>query len=155
MNTLYVAKIEYSTSVDGVGLRNSLYVSGCHLQCEGCHNRDFWDIYSGKQQTIEEVYNALNVDDFDISILGGEPLMQYDGILQLCKMIKKQTSKTIWLWSGYTFETIQKEYPLILPYIDILIDGPFIKKYVEPNLKWRGSSNQRIVNVKIALKQHK
>nr|DAP24411.1 MAG TPA: 4Fe-4S single cluster domain protein [Caudoviricetes sp.] len=152
MNTLYVAKIAHSTSVDGPGLRNSLYVSGCHLQCEGCHNQPFWDIHSGRSQTIEEVYDALNVDDFNISILGGEPLMQYDSILQLCEMIKKQTSKTIWLWSGHTLETIQKKYPLILSCIDVLIDGPFVEKYAEPNLKWRGSYNQRIINVNNELK---
>ena len=91
----------------------------------------------------------LNADDFNISILGGEPMMQYIAIVKLCKLIKQEyPHKTIWLWSGYTLEQIQEKFPDILPYIDVLVDGPFIKEKAEPNLLFRGSSNQRIINVK-------
>lgn len=146
---LFVAKIAYSTSVDGVGLRNSLYVSGCPLHCEGCHNKSLWDINSGSQMTIEDVCKSLNADDFNISILGGEPMMQYDGILRLCKLIKKDyPNKTIWMWSGYTIEYIEKNYSEILQYIDVLVDGPFLQQYAEPNLQWRGSTNQRVIEIK-------
>jgi anaerobic ribonucleoside-triphosphate reductase activating protein len=145
---IYVAKIVYSTSVDGVGLRNSLYVSGCPLRCEGCHNQAFWDIQSGNKYTVEEVFQQLNIDDFNISILGGEPMMQYESIVALCKLIKENyPHKTIWLWSGYTFEHIKKYYPTILQYIDVLIDGKYIQELTDPSLKWRGSSNQRIIHL--------
>ena len=147
-NELYIARIVYSTSTDGVGLRNSLYVSGCPIHCAECHNKQWWDIKSGEKQTVDSVFSHLNSDQFDISILGGEPLMQYEPILNLCKMIKENTDKTIWLWSGYTLEWIKLHYPEILSYIDVLVDGPFVSKLSLPNLQWRGSTNQRIWKVK-------
>lgn len=148
VNTIYVAKIVKSTSADGVGLRNSLYVSGCDIQCPMCHNKALWDMKAGEERSIEEVFNELNEDDFNVSILGGEPLMQYDAVLKLCKLIKKKTDKTIWLWSGHTLATIKKRWPKLLYYIDVLVDGPFQQEYYEPNLEFRGSKNQRIINVK-------
>ena len=148
-DSLYVAKNAYSTSVDGVGLRNSLYVSGCPLRCPGCHNKQYWNIESGLQMSIQDVCDSLNIDDFNISILGGEPLMQYEGILKLCQLIKdKYPHKTIWMWSGYTIEHIQKEYGEILHYVDVIVDGPYLEQYAEPNLQWRGSTNQRIIETK-------
>ena len=145
--TLSVAKIVYSTSVDGVGLRNSIYVAGCPIRCAGCHNSQFWELSSGTECTIEEVYKELCQDDCNISILGGEPLMQYESILELCKIIKERTSKTIWLWSGYKLEYIQKHYSEILRYINVLVDGPYIEALAQPNLQWRGSTNQRVFDV--------
>lgn len=144
---LYVARIVYSTSTDGVGLRNSLYVSGCPIHCEGCHNKAFWSKESGDKQTVDAVFAQLNSDDFDISILGGEPLMQYEAVVELCKKIKEETNKTIWLWSGYTMAYIQKHFPDILYYIDVLVDGMYMKTKSVPNLQWRGSTNQRVWKV--------
>lgn len=140
-----VAKIAYSTSVDGVGLRNALYVSGCNRRCPGCHNPQLWDINVGQDMTIQEAFDKLNIDDFNISILGGEPMMQYEQVVELCKLIKEKTNKTIWLWSGYELHEIKSHFPKILKYIDVLVDGPFIEEFKEPNLKWRGSSNQNII----------
>lgn len=141
-----VAKIAYSTSVDGVGLRNALYVSGCDRRCPGCHNPKLWDINAGESMTVQEVFDHLNVDEFNISILGGEPMMQYKSVVELCKKIKEETDKTIWLWSGYELHEIKKLFPEILRYIDVLVDGPFIQEFAEPNLQWRGSSNQRVIS---------
>lgn len=145
---IYVADILKSTATDGDGLRNALYVSGCSIRCEGCHNKQFWEIESGKRMKLSEVYDELNEDRFNISILGGEPLMQYEQILALCMKIKEETNKTIWMWSGYTVETIRKKFPKILDYIDVLVDGPFIQSQYEPNLKFVGSRNQRIIHLK-------
>lgn len=141
---IYVARIVYSTSTDGVGLRNSLYVSGCPIHCEGCHNKTFWNKESGEEQTVDAVFAQLNSDQFDVSILGGEPLMQHDAVLELCKKIKKKTNKTIWLWSGYTLKHIQQHFPDILHYIDVLVDGQYVQSLSKPNLLWRGSINQKI-----------
>lgn len=145
---LYVGKIAYSTSVDGVGLRNSLYVSGCPIHCEGCHNKHLWDRSSGVKMSIQEVFDQLNIDDFNISILGGEPLDQYPAVLELCKKIKRETGKTIWLWSGYYYDAIKNAYPEILEYIDVLIDGPYIDDLRDPSLMWRGSDNQSVIELK-------
>lgn len=148
-NDLYVARIVYSTSTDGVGLRNSLYVSGCPIHCDGCHNKAFWNKESGEKQTVDAVFTQLNSDQFDVSILGGEPLMQYAAILELCKKIKKETNKTIWLWSGYKLSHIQQHFPDILYYIDVLVDGQYVKSLAKPNLQWRGSTNQKVYTIAI------
>ncbi len=145
--TLSVAKIVYSTSVDGVGLRNSLYVAGCPIKCEGCHNSQFWDIDSGTIRTLEDVFADLCQDQCNVSILGGEPLLQYEAVLELCKMIKERTPKTIWLWSGYTLDYIRDNYPEILMYINVLVDGPYIESLAKPNLQWKGSTNQRVIDI--------
>lgn len=144
---LYVAEIVTSTITDGVGLRNSLYVSGCNIHCHGCHNKEWWSLKSGKEMTVDEVYKALNVDDFNISILGGEPLMQYPEILELCKLIKHHTEKTIWLWTGYEMSHVQHSYREILDYVDVVVDGPFKENLKNNSLKFRGSSNQHIYKI--------
>lgn len=144
---LSVAKIVASTSVDGPGLRSSLYLQGCKIRCEGCHNSQFWNYSEGKMMTVEEVYDQLIDADENISILGGEPLLQYKPLRKLCKLIKKTTDKTIWLWSGYTYEQIQEKWPEILQYIDVLVDGPFVMKLRDTSLQFRGSSNQRIIHL--------
>lgn len=107
MDKLYVAKVVSSTSTDGVGLRNSLYVSGCHLRCDGCHNAKFWPIKSGTERTIKDVFAELNQDDFNISILGGEPLMQYPAILELCKLIKKKQKRLFGCGLDMSFHTLR------------------------------------------------
>lgn len=147
MDKLYVAKIVSSTSTDGVGLRNSLYLSGCHLKCKGCHNSAWWDIKSGEAMTLNKVFKKLNKDDFNISILGGEPILQYPALLKLCKKIKAETNKTIWLWTGYELPYLEIFYGDILKYIDMVVDGPFIQDLKSPNLKWRGSTNQNIYEI--------
>lgn len=148
-NHLSIMNIAYSTSADGVGLRNSLYLAGCPLRCPGCHNQQAWDINNGSLYSVEEVCDKLNIDKFNISILGGEPLMQYDAVVNLCRMIKdRYPNKTIWMWSGYTYTYIQEHYPNILQYIDVLVDGPFIQSKTDPTLQWRGSSNQNVIYIK-------
>lgn len=97
--------------------------------------------------TVPEVYDRLMEADENISILGGEPLLQYIPLVGLCELIKETTDKTIWLWSGHLYETIQKKYPEILRLIDVLVDGPYIEKLKEPNLRFRGSTNQRVISI--------
>lgn len=148
MDKLYVAKVVSSTSVDGVGLRNSLYVAGCPIHCKGCHNSQLWDIKSGTLMTVQEVFDQLNSDSMNISILGGEPMMQYDAVLELCRMIKERyPKKTIWLWTGFIMPVIELFYGSILKYVDVVVDGPFVERFADPNLLWRGSSNQQIYKI--------
>lgn len=97
--------------------------------------------------TIEEAYEALNIDDFNISILGGEPMMQYPAIVELCKLIKKRTNKTIWLWTGYEIPYIEIFFGDILKYVDVIVDGPFIGGLQDTNLRFRGSANQRVYKI--------
>lgn len=146
--SLYVADIIYGTTSDGCGLRNSLYVSGCNLRCKGCHNSHWWLLKSGTLMTVSEVYKKLNRDGYDISILGGEPLMQAKAVIALCKKIKRyRPNITIWLYTGYYKEHLQLFYPELLEYIDVLVDGPFEEDKKDVNLPFRGSSNQEIWRV--------
>lgn len=144
---LYVGKIVCSTSTDGVGLRNSLYLTGCAIRCQGCHNSHLWDMKSGTERTVEDIFDELNQDDFNISILGGEPIMQYQGVLQLCRMIKERTDKTIWLYTGHTIEHLQFFMGDLLDVVDVVVDGPFIESLKDFNLRFRGSANQRIYKI--------
>lgn len=146
---LSVMDIVYSTSTDGVGLRNSLYVAGCPHRCPGCHNHESWDINNGIVMTIQEVFDKLNEDSFNISIVGGEPLFQHESVLNLCKKIKAETNKNIWLYTGYWFEEVIKVCPDILNYIDVLVDGRFNleERKKNPNPIFRGDQKQRIINV--------
>lgn len=97
--------------------------------------------------TVEEVYEALNIDDFNISILGGEPLMQYQAILELCRLIKERTNKTIWLWTGYEITQVQALFGDLLQYVDVIVDGPFKEELRDTSLFFRGSKNQRIYEI--------
>ena len=97
--------------------------------------------------TIEEVYAALNADDFNISILGGEPLVQYPAILELCRLIKERTDKTIWMWTGYEMAQVKSLFNELIKYVDVIVDGVFKENLRDTTLPFRGSKNQRIYEI--------
>lgn len=145
--TLSVAKVVASTSVDGPGLRTALYLQGCTLRCPGCHNSHLWDIRQGEKWDIKSLSRSLLSTQENISILGGEPLMQYPALLNLCKTIKKKSDRTIWLWTGYEMPYVELFFGDLLKYVDVIVDGPFVQELSVPNLKWRGSTNQKVWEV--------
>lgn len=146
---------------NGPGIRTTIFVSGCTHDCEGCFNKELQDFDSGEVWTKEK--EDLIVDYLKkpvvvgINILGGEPLQQTmdDDLKNLLKRCKQECpDKTIWLWTGDLFEeAIKNEKKLeILKYVDVLIDGPFVLKKKDLNLYYRGSSNQRVIDVFDSLK---
>ena len=143
-----IAKIKRYCISNGEGLRTAVFFSGCPFHCKGCFNKELWDYNYGiefTQKIKEEIFSSIDDHISGISILGGEPLCKenYDTVLNLCKDFKAAfPNKTIWLWTGYTLDAVHAE---ILNYIDVLIDGQFIQEKYDYNLKWRGSSNQRIL----------
>lgn len=146
-----IANILYETTTDGVGFRTSIYSQGCTHQCKGCHNPQTWDINKGKEYSIEELFQIIMSEEFsDVTFTGGDPLLQVEGFIELAKLIKNNSNKTIWCYSGYTYEEIKKSprMSLILPLIDVLIDGRFIIGKRNTDLKFRGSENQRIIHLK-------
>lgn len=149
-NVLYVAKIVENTIVDGEGFRTSLYLSGCDICCEGCHNKEIWDINSGQAMDIELVFEKITAYFTNITFIGGEPMLQASPLALLAEKIKKYTKKTIWIYSGHTYEEIitNKEYFKLLEYCDVLIDGKYDSSLFQNNLRFKGSSNQRIIDVK-------
>lgn len=167
---MHYASIKKYDIANGEGIRVSLFVSGCPHHCKNCFNREAWDYDYGKKFTEKEEENIIEYlkDDYiaGFSLLGGEPMWpaNQQGLLPLLRKVKqKYPNKTIWCYTGYLFdkEILEDMYKNndftkeFLSYIDVIIDGRFIEKYKDPSLYFRGSSNQRIIDVKKSLKNKK
>lgn len=140
------------TIVDGVGLRYSIYFSGCSHACPGCHNKYSWNPNNGTKLTYEilnEIADEINQNELldGITISGGDPLFNPRDMLEVLKFLKEKTKKNIWMYTGYTLEEIKKDdlRKKCLKYVDVLVDGKFVKELYDPKIKFRGSSNQRII----------
>ena len=146
---------------NGVGIRTTLFVSGCHFKCPGCFNKEYQDFSFGKVFDDAQMQNFIDLGKGEsisgYSFLGGEPLDQLndDTLLRTVKAIKEQTGKSIWLWTGYVFENLTEKQLEIVKYVDVLVDGPFIEAQKDMRLLFRGSSNQRIIDVQQTLTQNK
>lgn len=145
------ADIKYVDVANGIGVRVSLFVSGCNHKCKGCFNSEAWDFNYGKKFTLKtqnEISDMLSKTYIKgLSVLGGEPLQQDKTLLLFLKYVKKLLpQKDIWLYTGYVYEEIKDREEL--NYVDVLVDGPFIEEKKSVNLKYRGSENQRIIDVK-------
>jgi len=148
-----IMDIMHSSSVDGTGFRDVLFVNGCPHRCDGCHNMETWDISNGKYVSLKEIYDDLTESSFtNVTFSGGEPFEQAQELYILGSAIK-ETGKTIWIYSGYTFEQIMKDETKrkLLEICDVLVDGKFDKNQTELNLKFKGSLNQRIIDIKKSL----
>lgn len=152
MNYAKIRKFDVS---NGPGIRATLFVSGCTNGCKGCFNTELQDFNYGNKWTKEiedEFINQVkNSNIVGVNILGGEPMDQIkdESLLKLLKRIKEETEKSIWLWSGYLYEDIIScdKKNEILSYVDVLIDGRFEEDKRNISLKYRGSSNQRIIDI--------
>ena len=152
-NILRVINIVDGTSVDGPGLRTSIYFAGCHHRCPGCHNPSTWDPNGGQIMTIAEILHRIKANDLDVTFSGGDPLFQVDTLITLAQLINT-LGKKIWLYTGYTFDEIIKSHKLspIIPYTEVIVDGPFIETQKDTSLIFKGSANQRLIDVKHWLK---
>lgn len=155
---------DYKTFVvtDGEGVRNSLYVSGCPFHCVDCFNASIWDFGAGHEYT--PALEGRIIDDLrpdyvqGITFLGGEPLLATPVLLPLARRIRAEfgDSKDIWSWTGYTFEELMREGETpdkreLLELIDVLVDGRYIRTLKDTRLQFRGSSNQRILDMPASL----
>lgn len=152
MNYMSIKKTDVA---NGPGIRVSLFVSGCTHHCKGCFNPETWDFNAGQQftgETIEEILQYCTPDYIGgLTLLGGDPLepQNQKELLPLLKAFKEKfPNKTIWCFTGYLFEEIKDTSYDFLSYIDVLVDGPFIETLKDLTLKFKGSSNQRTINVK-------
>ena len=146
---------------NGPGIRVSIFMQGCEFNCKNCFNPETHDFNGGKEFTEQTIQNVLNASSKDyivgLSILGGEPMhpKNIEATEMMAKAFKeKYPNKNVWVWSGFKFEDYLKEKNA-LKYIDVIVDGQFIDELRNPNLKWKGSSNQRVINVKESIKQNK
>lgn len=156
----YLAKIEEESFVDGEGVRCSVYVSGCPFACAGCYNVAAQKFKYGTPFTDEMLTQILDACAPDyiagLSLLGGEPFCNIDIIQPLIEAFRARFghTKTIWVWSGFMFENLKhntKARKELLKQIDVLVDGPFVQQLYQPGLAFKGSLNQRVINVPLSL----
>ena len=154
--------ILHDNLINGDGIRVVLFVSGCSLHCKNCQNPQTWDRFGGiefDKNARQEIFDELKKDYVSgLTLTGGHPLEHYNlsELTNLCTEIKKTyKDKTIWLYTGYVYEQVLKDYKQgkypILDYVDVLIDGPYIEAQRDISLKWRGSKNQRVIDLKKSL----
>lgn len=155
---MYYSRIRKLDASNGYGIRTTLFVSGCTFCCKECFNKEAQNFKNGELWT-EEVENKFigytkSPNIIGVNLLGGEPMQQdSQTILNLVKRIKEETGKNIWMWTGYTWEELMDmpDKMTILSYIDVLIDGRFELDKKDLMLKYRGSSNQRVIDVQKTL----
>ncbi len=160
---MYYAQIRKFDTANGTGIRSTLFVSGCTHKCKGCFNQDYKHFRYGHPWTkeIEDKFieHIKNPNVHGVTILGGEPMDQVrdTDLKDLVCRIKEETGQNIWIYSGYTFEEIMmhKKTKEILKYCDILVDGPFIEEQKDLRLRFKGSKNQRIIDVQKTLREGK
>ncbi len=152
MSSIRVIEIVDGTSVDGPGLRTTIYFAGCSHRCYNCHNPESWDQKAGSDMDIEAIVEHIIENDFDVTFSGGDPLFQVDALFQLAERVRL-LGKNIWCYTGYTYEEIVKSEQLskILQYVDVIVDGRFVNELRDTSLRFRGSSNQRIIDVQKSL----
>lgn len=146
MEKLRVLDIIPGTSVDGPGLRTTIYFAGCGHHCEGCHNPQSWDPDGGRLMSAEEILDIIEDNGFNVTFSGGDPLFQVERLIPLALEIRRR-GYNIWLYTGYTFEQVAASERLrpILDAVDVVVDGPFMLPLRDIHLRFRGSSNQRIL----------
>lgn len=154
MKIRLAAELQTDSIVDGEGIRTVIWTQGCEHKCKGCHNPETHDINDGAEFDIKEIFNLIDkLENQDgITFSGGDPMMQPDACYEIAKYAKSK-GLNIWCYTGYTYEKLEllaktnKGIKKFLDEIDVLIDGPFILKQKSLDCKFRGSRNQRIINM--------
>lgn len=153
-------KIRKMDIVDGPGVRVSIFEQGCSFNCKNCFNPETHDFTAGKEFTDETINRVLELCDKDyiegLSILGGEPMhpRNIEGTEKLARSFKEKfPNKNLWVWSGFSFDKDLKDKE-VLKYVDVLVDGRYVDELRNPMLEWKGSSNQRVIDVQQSLKNN-
>lgn len=155
------AQIRKYDVANGPGIRTTIFVTGCTHKCPNCFNEEYQDFNFGNPWThkeTDEVIEDLKLDEVKgLTVLGGEPFQNEVDLLQVIRDIKKEVQKEIWIFSGYTYEEILKDQDKkkLLEECDVLVDGRFVEALKDLSLRFRGSSNQRIIDIKKSLKANK
>ncbi|MFR8506704.1 MAG: anaerobic ribonucleoside-triphosphate reductase activating protein [Peptoniphilus sp.] len=155
------AQIRKYDVANGPGIRTTIFVTGCTHKCPNCFNEEYQDFNFGNPWTrkeTDEVIEDLKLDEVKgLTVLGGEPFQNEVDLLQVLRDIKKEVQKDIWIFSGYTYEEILKDQDKkkLLEECDVLVDGRFVEALKDLSLRFRGSSNQRIIDIKKSLEANK
>jgi len=153
-------KIRKMDIANGPGVRISIFFQGCEFHCKNCFNSETWDFNGGEEFTDDVIEEVIKLGKpahvKGLSILGGEPMhpINIEGATKLAKKFKETyPEKNIWTWTGYKYENLKDKE--ILKYLDVLVDGQYVDELHNPKLAWRGSSNQRVIDVKKSLEEGK
>ena len=154
-------KIRKMDISNGPGVRVSIFVQGCTFNCKNCFNPETHDFNGGEEFTDDTIEKVLSLCEKDyvegLSILGGEPMhpKNLEGVTKLAKKFKEKfPNKNLWAWTGFLFDNYLKDKE-ICKYLDVLVDGQYMEELHDPTLKWKGSSNQRVIDVQKSLKEGK
>lgn len=141
-----VLDIIKGTTVDGPGFRTSIYFAGCRHACPGCHNPESWAFKSGTEMDLDEIMKIIREEDFDVTFSGGDPLYHLEEVAELARRVK-ECGYNLWLYTGFTIEEIMADPQLraAVGNIDTIVDGPYMESLRNQDLRFRGSSNQRIL----------
>lgn len=158
---MHYGQIRRYDIANGIGIRSTIFVTGCTRKCPECFNTEYQDFNAGKEWTDKETELIIsylkdpNVEG--LTLLGGEPMQNTEGLVEIVKAIKKEVNKSVWVYSGYKWEEILQDpdKKALLEICDVLVDGPFIIALRDMRLHFRGSSNQRIIDIQESLKQGK
>lgn len=137
-----INRILGSSFSNGPGERLVIWFQGCSIKCNDCINKDTWDISEGYNISLNDLHSLITNQKLNITLTGGEPLDQFENVLELCKLVFD--SKSIFITTGYTLEIVKLKFSDILNYCDILVSGPFIKNEYSNSSLWRGSKNQQL-----------
>ncbi len=153
--SIHVLDIVEDTTVDGPGFRTSIYCAGCAHHCPGCHNPQSWATDAGQEMDVEDIMQVIEADPYapGVTFTGGDPMQQPEGFAALATAIRQRTNKNIWCYTGYTYEHIL-QMPAqrnLLSLVDVLVDGPYMAAQRSEELLFRGSANQRIIDVQQSL----
>ena len=146
-----IAGIQRDSITNGTGVRDVVFFQGCGKHCKGCHNPQTWDYNGGEHRFVGEIVKELSNSTNNITISGGEPFDQYTSLVELCKQFKKQ-GKSIWVYTGNVVDPNSKIYKALADYVEVIVDGRFKIELKDSDLKFRGSSNQRIIDLPKSIK---
>ena len=152
-------KIRKMDISDGPGVRVSIFMQGCSFNCKNCFNKETHDFNGGKEFTDATIQRVLELCDNEnvegLSILGGEPMhpSNIEGTTKLAKAFKEKfPNKNVWAWSGFSYDKDLKDKEVV-KYLDVLVDGQYKDELRNPTLKWKGSENQRVIDVQESIKE--
>ena len=160
MSTLRVVDIVEGTSVDGPGLRTSIYLAGCAHRCPGCHNPSTWSFKAGRDMSVDEIIRIVERNGYDVTLTGGDPLYSAEALMPLVAELRR-LGYGVWCYTGFTIEELLdggEGLPVgigpLLEAMDVLVDGPFVESLRDTSLMFRGSSNQLIIDIPASIRDN-
>lgn len=155
-DTVNIMRIIRGTTVDGPGFRTSIYFAGCHHKCKDCHNPESWDFNAGNPMMFDEIKQIIEEEDFDVTLSGGDPLYHTEWVIALSDFVHS-LGHTLWLYTGFTWEEITDNRALFeaVRNCDVIVDSPFDYRLRNTDLLFKGSSNQRIIDVGKSIEHEK